>query len=119
MQKFGVSVLIHPQSIEDLREDTNIQRREIMLSKVGAYPLLEKPPQPNSDATFSILIGYANDHNTQIDNTILYSLYRDAVDFLITEDRDIRKDLSAPQGVNPVGGQRIDPVARPQGVKNL
>jgi predicted RNA-binding protein with PUA-like domain len=62
-----------------------------MLSKVGAYPLLEKPPQPNSDATFSILIGYANDHNKQIDNTVLYSLYRDAVDFLITEDRDIHK----------------------------
>jgi hypothetical protein len=31
----------------------------------------------------------------------------------------VSKDLSAPQGVNPVGGQRIDPVARPQGVKNL
>ena len=29
MQKFGVSILIHPQSIEDLQEDTNKKRQEI------------------------------------------------------------------------------------------
>jgi rRNA-processing protein FCF1 len=91
MQKFGVSVLIHPQSIEDLRQDTNIQRRDIMLSKVRAYPLLEKPPLPNNDITYSNRIGVINNHNTIIDNAILYSLYRDAIDFLITEDREIHK----------------------------
>jgi hypothetical protein len=30
---------------------------------------------------------------------------------------DLRKDLSAPQGVDPVGGELVNPVARPQGVE--
>jgi hypothetical protein len=91
MLKFGVSVLIHPQSIEDLQQDTNKQRREIMLSKLRAYPLLEKPPLPDNDFVFLNNIGPVNDHNTKIDNIIIYSLYRDATDFLITEDKDIHK----------------------------
>jgi rRNA-processing protein FCF1 len=91
MQKFGVSILIHPQSIEDLQEDANKKRQEIMLSKIRAYPLLEKPPQPDNDTAYLNALGRIDDHNTWIDAKILYSLYRDAVDFLITEDRDIPK----------------------------
>jgi hypothetical protein len=38
----------------------------------------------------SLLVG-SYDNNSKVDNSILYSLYKDVVDFLITEYREIHK----------------------------
>ncbi|MFC1994302.1 hypothetical protein ACFLVI_03460 [Chloroflexota bacterium] len=65
-----------------------------MLSKIGAYPLLEMPPVPSvseeNPESFDIITQKDNVHDF-IDNHILYAVYKDAADFLITEDRDIHK----------------------------
>lgn len=91
LQTFGVSVLVHPKSLDDLLRDCDAQRKAVMLSKVRAYPLLEKPPQYKNDAKYCALVGPINSPNSDVDNAILYSVYRDAVDFLITEDKEIHE----------------------------
>lgn len=80
-------ILIHPLSFEDLKKDRNKERREIMLSKIRAYSFLELPPDPKKDQEYQDAVG----PKIGIDDTILYAVYKDAVDFLITEDRGIHK----------------------------
>jgi hypothetical protein len=62
-----------------------------MLSKVGAYSILESPPVPREDPEFFRFVEQKGGTHDLVDNHILYALYKDTVDFLVTEDRDIHK----------------------------
>jgi len=84
-------IIVHPASVKDIENDPDVKRREIMISKLKSYPPLESPPVP--DKAFLHLIGNSS-INEEPDNTILYAVYKNAVDILITEDRGIlRKAL--------------------------
>src|SRR5467141_964940 len=91
MNDLGVKILIHHRSTEDLRRDQNHARRDIIMSKVGSYSLLESPLDPMVDPGFIERIGSPSNPNDEVDSAILYAVYRDAVDYLITEDKDVRK----------------------------
>ena len=86
-----VEILIHPRSIDDLKRDSNEQRKSIILSKIEAYTLLESPPNPSVDKQFIDFLGIPDKINDKIDNTILFAAYKDAVDFLITNDKGIHQ----------------------------
>jgi len=91
LNKLKTELLVHPLSLEEIRRDQDTRRRAIMLSKVGAYPLLEQPPVPEEDPKFFNIIERNDDTHDVIDDHIVYTVYKDAVDFLVTEDRDIHK----------------------------
>ena len=91
LNEVNVTILIHPLSIKELKKDKNEQRRITILSKIETYPVLKKPPQHKRDTDYINLIGREKNTNDEIDNTILYTVYHDAVDFLITEDKGIHK----------------------------
>jgi hypothetical protein len=84
-------VIMHPLSLEDLQRDTDDRRKKVMGSKIKTYPFLETPPNPKDDLSYLNIVGMDGVDNNIIDNIILYSIYRDAADFLITEDRGIHK----------------------------
>lgn len=86
-----VEIIIHPKSIEELKGDSNISRMNIALSKLNTYPILEHSPDHNKDNAYLSIVGIPSKINDEIDNAILYSVYKDAVDFLITEDKGIHK----------------------------
>ncbi|MFV9631565.1 MAG: PIN domain-containing protein [Methanosarcinales archaeon] len=86
-----IEILIHPKSFEEIRRDSNISRKNIALSKLNTYPILEHSPDQNKDDDFLSIVGISSKINDEVDNAILYSVYRDAVDFLITEDKGIHK----------------------------
>ncbi|TFH40961.1 MAG: hypothetical protein E4G94_08705, partial [ANME-2 cluster archaeon] len=86
-----IEILIHPKSFEEIKRDSNISRKRIALSKLNTYPILEHSPDQNKDDDFLNAVGIPSKINDEIDNEILYSVYRDAVDFLITEDKGIHK----------------------------
>lgn len=87
LSKIRVETLIHPLSLEELKKYKDEKRRDITLSKVGTYSTLELPPDPKKDQKFIEIIA----NELEIDDYILYAVYKDAVDFLITEDRGIYK----------------------------
>ena len=58
-----------------------------MISKVRAYPQLESPPNHTHDLEFNEKIPAKAGSNNEIDNALLYCVYKDAVDLLVTEDR--------------------------------
>ncbi len=85
------TIVIHPLSLKEIKNDKNVRRREIVLSKVETYQVIESPPNYLSDENFISLIGKATNMHDIIDNNLLYCVYRDVVDFLITEDEKIHK----------------------------
>jgi rRNA-processing protein FCF1 len=93
LQKAQAEILIHPLSLDDLRRDRDERRRAVILSKAGTYPTLDAPPDPSTDVRFFTSIGVQEGatHAVAVDEAILYAVYRDAVDFLITEDRGIHR----------------------------
>lgn len=91
LQKLNCQILVHPKSIEDIKNDKNNERREIILSKLGAYLSLENPPDYQEDSVFKEKIGNPRNSHDEIDNQLLFALYKKAVSFLITEDKGIYK----------------------------
>jgi hypothetical protein len=91
LNKVGYELLIHPLSLREISKDKNQLRKTILTSKVESYSKLEKPPNPSSDSQFLSIIGIVNNDHDLIDNYILYAIYKDAADFLITEDKGIHK----------------------------
>lgn len=58
--------------------------------KLGRIHYWNHPPDPSKDDDFKNKVPQINNHD-KIDNNLLYAVYKNAVDFLITEDREIHK----------------------------
>jgi rRNA-processing protein FCF1 len=86
-----IEALVHPSSIRDLKNDPDPVRQEKMLSKIAAYPMLESPPDPKNDGAYLSKIGLVLGVSPSVDDYILYAVYRNAVVFLVTEDRGIHR----------------------------
>lgn len=88
LQLNGVCVLVHPASLDDIENDKDEARKSISLSKLRKYSLLEAPPPVDVEFLKAVGVGI-NGVNDLIDCTILTALLKDAVHFLITEDRGL------------------------------
>jgi len=91
LHEIKADLLLHPLSLDDLEKDQNKARKEIIISKIKAYPSLGTPPKAEEDSEYLETVGYGTTINEEIDNGILYAVYKNAVDFLITEDKGIHK----------------------------
>lgn len=88
----GHDILVHPLSKREVRNYENEEGRKRAESKIGTYAQLSYPKYPtSSDVLFRRYIPEADDFNEQVDNSLLYSVYHGAVDFLITEDKGIHQ----------------------------
>ncbi|UGV39971.1 hypothetical protein J7W08_07545 [Methanococcoides orientis] len=95
LKKKDAKILVHPESAVDLKRDKDESRRDVSISKLGTYLKLESPPNYKKDSTFLNIVGPSSKINDEIDNAILYSVYRNAVSFLVTEDKGIHRKAIA------------------------
>lgn len=80
----GHQLLYHPASVDDIRRDVNVDRRNRTLARLGQYTRLQPgPPCPQNTPQTS-----AND---ACDNEILYALERNAAHALVTEDQRMHR----------------------------
>jgi len=89
LHELGYKIVLHPLSIEEIKKDKNKERRDIIISKIKSYPLIEQPPMPEKDAKFASVTGEIKNEHDTTDINLLYAVHKNAVDFLITEDRGI------------------------------
>lgn len=85
----GTTLHVHPLSINEIRKDGNLSRRDVNLSKVNSYAILEAYPNYMDDVHFKNIIGAEKTENDIVDNQLLYCVYKNVVDYLITEDHEI------------------------------
>jgi len=86
----GQQLFVHPASREDIRRDPDNNRcklRELLFEK---YAHLPQPP-PITSKLAAILGDVEKGSNDWVDHNLIAALKADAVDFLLTEDREIRK----------------------------
>ncbi|MBP1929147.1 rRNA-processing protein FCF1 [Methanolinea mesophila] len=95
LNELRTELFVHPLSITELKNDKDDVRREVNLSKIRAYSIIDNPPNPDKDRKYCGRVGEPRTEHDRIDNAILFCVYRNAVDFLLTEDRDIHKKAQA------------------------
>jgi len=81
----GVDILVHEAARDDIRRDQNIARREISLSKLAKFQMLQKV----RGLTATQLVqqyGPLPTPNDVVDAMLLHALENNAADFLITQD---------------------------------
>jgi predicted nucleic acid-binding protein len=88
-REHGHQIFIHPASLKDIDNDKDELRKKVISSKLKAYPRIESPPKPIDE--FLSLVGASSNSNENIDNEILFSIQKNAADFLITEDQGLQK----------------------------
>lgn len=81
--------VIHPLSIVEIKKDGNVDRRNANISKIESYIVLEKVPRAIDDEFFYSKLNIPQNDNDSIDNELLYCVYKNIVDYLITEDQEL------------------------------
>lgn len=80
----GHQLLYHPASVEDIRRDTNLDRRRRTLARLPQYTLLQEgAPCPWNTPATSV--------NDACDNRILWALEQNAAHALVTEDQKLHR----------------------------
>ena len=83
------TVLVHQISKNDINKDKKEERKRKTLSKLKKYQVLSQPPIPDPD--FINQLNVKDKPNELIDVILLFAVFKNAVDFLVTEDIGIHK----------------------------
>lgn len=82
----NVDFFMHPLQREDINNDTNVTRRQLLLTRIEQFKVIENPPEAAED--MFIRRGWeTSSRNDYIDNTLLFCVEKHVVGFLITNDR--------------------------------
>lgn len=90
----GHQLIVHPASYDDINRDDDVRRRDISLSRIRKYSELNDPPDLSAEERMQIGFRQIGD-NDRVDNEILYAIYRDAANILVSEDRGIHKKAAS------------------------
>jgi hypothetical protein len=89
-QSCGTSLYIHPCQKIDIGNDTNLNRGAALLKLTDKYPLLDPPPHLTSELKNLIGVSELNT-NDWVDDNLLAAVFQKAVQFLVTQDKEIHK----------------------------
>lgn len=89
IQKERHEVFLHPKSRVDIARDKDTSRRQLRILAFDKYPhLSDVEPFPSFTEQLPLVIPDSND---DVDNHLLFSVYNNAVDLLVSEDHGIHK----------------------------
>ena len=81
-------IFFHQACLEDIANDRNLERRNIILSKSKKYSILPNPAEVTEE--FVNMLGQKN-KNDIIDNIQLFQIYKGYVELFVTEDTGVLK----------------------------
>ena len=91
LNQHKIQILVHPSGKDDIERDKDIERKKIIQSKISSYNFLDTPPDSTLDSEFHNKCGIPKNDNDKVDSELIYAIYKNAVDFLITEDKGIQQ----------------------------
>jgi len=86
----GHKVFLHPASERDFEQDSNEERKAIRDALKDKYPFLPKPP-PIHEKVKKVFDGIEENSNDETDAKLLSAVLSGAIEYLVTEDRDLLK----------------------------
>lgn len=88
----GHSVVVHPESKQEVRNYEYEEGRARGESKIATYEELSFPPYPKEQNTeFRSEVPPGENYNEKVDNALLFAVYKDRVDYLITWDSGLQE----------------------------
>ncbi len=81
-------IVIHPKTKEEILKISDSEKRAIFSSKISVYREIKSAPKATKE--FNDTVGCNNSHDA-IDNELLFSIYRNCAQYLITNDKDLIK----------------------------
>lgn len=122
----GHTTYLHPAQSHDINRDKDHGRADVRRILVAKYAALPDPP-PISAHHATVLGSPAHGTNDWVDNCLVVAVAADAVDFLVSEDKGVRKKakrlgiedrvLSLDEAVRFLGGHGI--VVAPPAVRSI
>ena len=89
LDKLKYDKVVHPYSISEIKKYRDPETQEAISVKLESYEVIKTIKEP--DATFINLLDIAEkSENDRIDDCLLFEVYSNRVDILITEDRKLR-----------------------------
>jgi hypothetical protein len=89
IQTAGHQIYLHPHQKHDIKRDSDPARKKLREALFEKYPVI--PTAPSIPVELLIIIGTPKkESNDWVDNHLIVALYRDAVDYLVTEDKRLR-----------------------------
>lgn len=89
LDKLNYEKCIHPYSEQELRKFKDNNMQSLYNAKLPAYTTLQTIARQSDD--FRSKLPEEKSQNDKIDNQLLYEVYCNRVDILITEDKNLRK----------------------------
>jgi hypothetical protein len=86
--EFKHQLLVHPSSLDDIQRDKDPKRQAISLTRIRKYNLVVDPPRPTTEDLAIHQLIPANE-NDRVDNDILFAIFKDAANILVSEDRKL------------------------------
>ncbi len=80
----------HPEQYKDIEHDKNVDRRNIILSRIGQYIQIHDAPIVN-DSDVQKYNWSAKNENDEVDNSLLIAIVRGACHILVTNDNGIHR----------------------------
>lgn len=84
-------IVIHPKTIEESRKIKDTELKEIFLSKLRVYKMIDDPPKATKEFMELVKVNSIND---KIDCELLYAVKQNCVSFFITNDFELKKKSS-------------------------
>ena len=81
-------IAVHPNTIVEARKIKDKNKKDIFISKLEVYKIIENPPKVTEN--FNKKVGCKNE-NDLIDNEMLYAVVRNCVSYFITNDKGLLK----------------------------
>lgn len=107
LYKENFKIYIHENSFKDINNDKDDKRKKIMSSKMNTYPILNTKYDFQEDNEFIKIVGYKENSNDFVDNSLLYSILKGECTFLITNDNGIHKKAKKLESIEPNFSERI------------
>lgn len=89
LDKLNYEKCIHPYSLVELRKFQDDNMQSLYDAKLSAYTELQTIAKQSAD--FKLKLPEEKSQNDKIDNQLLYEVYCNRVDILITEDKQLRE----------------------------
>jgi len=91
--KINAEIIIHPVSFKNVEVQEDRAIKGYLDHEIKTYAIFDSSKDPNEDPEYLALAKNGSENNDDI-NIILYPVFKDLVDFLITENRSIHKKAS-------------------------
>lgn len=91
IDKFGYEKFIHPASIEELNDYKDQKQRDILIGKLNSYQQIQIRPKLSSEFLAKLKSFSSTGKNNMVDNELLFQVYDQRMDYLVTEDRVMYK----------------------------